>query len=199
MEDSTTSSPTPAAQAPSIPADSIACDYCGKVTHISKAKKKRFCSVSCSKSAKNSNTSMNGDHSQETNGQPVVSSEDPPTKSIELVTPMIQAEPAVGSAATLNGAVTATSSTTAGDVADELPLAKWTVQDVCDYIKNLPGGIDVVEEFLNQEIDGQALLLLNESHLVNLLNVKLGPALKIIQQINALKASHNPEEANKAQ
>lgn len=142
---------------------------------------------------------MNGDHSAEANGQPVGSSEDTPTKSVELVTPMIQqTEPAVVSA-TLNGAATATSSTTACDVSDELPLAKWTVQDVCDYIKNLPGGIDVVDEFLTQEIDGQALLLLNESHLVNLLNVKLGPALKIIQQINALKASHNPEEANKAQ
>ncbi|KAL5276619.1 PHC2 family protein [Megaselia abdita] len=198
MEDSTTSSPT-AAQTPTIPADSIACDFCGKITHASKAKKKRFCSVSCSKSAKNANNSMNGDHSADTNGQPVVSSEDTPTKSVELVTPMVQqTEPAVVSA-TLNGAGTATSSTTAGDVSDELPLAKWTVQDVSDYIKNLPGGIDVVDEFLTQEIDGQALLLLNESHLVNLLNVKLGPALKIIQQINALKASHNPDEANKAQ
>lgn len=201
MEDSTNSSPTPTS-APVIPADSIACDFCGKITHASKAKKKRFCSVSCSKSAKNANNSMmNGDHhhSTEMNGQPVVSTEDTPMKSVELVTPMIQQTEPASVTATLNGAVTATSSTTAGDISDELPLAKWTVQDVYDYIKNLPGGNDVVEEFMTQEIDGQALLLLNESHLVNLLNIKLGPALKIIREINALKASHNPEEANKSQ
>lgn len=186
MEDSTTSSPT-AAQTPSIPADSIACDFCGKITHASKAKKKRFCSVACSKSAKNANISMNGDHSAEANGQTVRSSEDTPTKSVELVTPMMQqTEPAVVSA-TLNGAATATSSTTLGDISDELPLDKWTVQNVCDYIKNLPDGIgvDVVDEFLMQEIDGKALRLLEVNHL-SLMNIKLGPALKIMAQIKSL-------------
>uniref|UniRef100_A0A671SSU8 SAM domain-containing protein n=1 Tax=Sinocyclocheilus anshuiensis TaxID=1608454 RepID=A0A671SSU8_9TELE len=38
-----------------------------------------------------------------------------------------------------------------------------------------------------QEIDGQALLLLTEDHLMSAMNVKLGPALKICARINSLK------------
>lgn len=50
-----------------------------------------------------------------------------------------------------------------------------------------PGGADVAEEFRSQEIDGQALLLLTEDHLVSSMNLKLGPALKLCAHINALK------------
>lgn len=50
-----------------------------------------------------------------------------------------------------------------------------------------PGGQDVAEEFRSQEIDGQALLLLTEDHLVSTMNLKLGPALKLCAHINALK------------
>lgn len=50
-----------------------------------------------------------------------------------------------------------------------------------------PGGQDVAEEFRSQEIDGQALLLLTEDHLVSTMNLKLGPALKLCAHINSLK------------
>lgn len=50
-----------------------------------------------------------------------------------------------------------------------------------------PGGQDVAEEFRSQEIDGQALLLLTEEHLVSTMNLKLGPALKLCAHINSLK------------
>jgi len=43
------------------------------------------------------------------------------------------------------------------------------------------------DEFRQQEIDGQALMLLKEDHLMTTLNVKLGPALKICAKINKLK------------
>ncbi|XP_053566104.1 polyhomeotic-like protein 3 [Bombina bombina] len=63
----------------------------------------------------------------------------------------------------------------------------WTVEDVWTFISSLPGCHDVAEEFRTQEIDGQALLLLKEDHLMNTMNIKLGPALKICAQINLLK------------
>lgn len=50
-----------------------------------------------------------------------------------------------------------------------------------------PGCQDIAESFRAQEIDGQALLLLTEDHLMSAMNVKLGPALKICARINSLK------------
>lgn len=46
---------------------------------------------------------------------------------------------------------------------------------------------EIAEEFRSQEIDGQALLLLKEEHLMSAMNMKLGPALKICAKINVLK------------
>ncbi|KPP60335.1 polyhomeotic-like protein 3-like [Scleropages formosus] len=42
----------------------------------------------------------------------------------------------------------------------------WTVEEVCSFIYNLPGCQEIAEEFRSQEIDGQALLLLTEEHLM---------------------------------
>ena len=63
---------------------------------------------------------------------------------------------------------------------------KWNVQQVCDFIKNLPGCSDYVEDFALQEIDGQALMLLQADHLMTAMSIKLGPALKICQEVKAL-------------
>ncbi|XP_073704802.1 polyhomeotic-like protein 3 isoform X2 [Garra rufa] len=65
--------------------------------------------------------------------------------------------------------------------------SQWSVEQVCSFISSLPGCHDIAAEFQSQEIDGQALLLLTEDHLMNAMNIKLGPALKICAQINALK------------
>ncbi|XP_008274011.1 polyhomeotic-like protein 3 [Stegastes partitus] len=65
--------------------------------------------------------------------------------------------------------------------------SQWNVEQVFSYINTLPGGSDVAEEFRSQEIDGQALLLLTEDHLVSTMNLKLGPALKLCAHINSLK------------
>ncbi|XP_026863898.2 polyhomeotic-like protein 3 isoform X2 [Electrophorus electricus] len=65
--------------------------------------------------------------------------------------------------------------------------AQWTVDQVWSFISNLPGCQDIAESFRAQEIDGQALLLLTEDHLMSAMNVKLGPALKICARINSLK------------
>lgn len=53
----------------------------------------------------------------------------------------------------------------------------------------LVGCQDIADEFRAQEIDGQALLLLKEDHLMSAMNIKLGPALKICARINSLKES----------
>ncbi|KAG8130098.1 hypothetical protein E2320_016693, partial [Naja naja] len=53
--------------------------------------------------------------------------------------------------------------------------SRWSVEE------------EIAEEFRSQEIDGQALLLLKEEHLMSAMNIKLGPALKICAKINILK------------
>ncbi|XP_077998382.1 uncharacterized protein LOC144451422 [Glandiceps talaboti] len=64
---------------------------------------------------------------------------------------------------------------------------RWSVDEVADFIRSLPGCSDYADEFQSQEIDGQALLLLKEDHLMSAMNMKLGPALKICARINSLK------------
>ncbi|XP_018606140.1 polyhomeotic-like protein 2 isoform X4 [Scleropages formosus] len=86
-----------------------------------------------------------------------------------------------------------------GDHSRELPLlmqhflpsdpAKWNVEEVYTFICSLPGCQEIAEEFRSQEIDGQALLLLKEDHLMSTMNIKLGPALKLYARISMLKDS----------
>ncbi|XP_069597955.1 polyhomeotic-like protein 2 [Ranitomeya imitator] len=66
---------------------------------------------------------------------------------------------------------------------------KWNVEDVYEFIRSLPGCKEISEEFRVQEIDGQALLLLKEDHLMGAMNIKLGPALKLYARISMLKDS----------
>ncbi|XP_066516255.1 polyhomeotic-like protein 3 isoform X2 [Hoplias malabaricus] len=73
------------------------------------------------------------------------------------------------------------------DLSSRPKPAQWTVDQVWSFISNLPGCQDIAESFRAQEIDGQALLLLTEDHLMSAMNVKLGPALKICARINSLK------------
>ncbi|XP_076365168.1 uncharacterized protein LOC143254232 isoform X2 [Tachypleus tridentatus] len=68
---------------------------------------------------------------------------------------------------------------------------KWTVQEVFDFVNGLPGCSDYAEEFRSQEIDGQALMLLKEDHLMSAMSMKLGPALKICSHITSLKDENN--------
>ncbi|KAL3861049.1 hypothetical protein ACJMK2_007140 [Sinanodonta woodiana] len=65
--------------------------------------------------------------------------------------------------------------------------ARWNVLEVYEFIQSLPGCAPYAEEFRSQEIDGQALMLLKEDHLMTAMNMKLGPALKICARINSLK------------
>ena len=72
------------------------------------------------------------------------------------------------------------------DVVTNNPM-KWNVNQVCDFVKKLPGCSDYVEDFQLQEIDGQALMLLKADHLMSAMAIKLGPALKICNAIEAMR------------
>lgn len=58
-----------------------------------------------------------------------------------------------------------------------------------DSLSIFAGCQEIADEFRAQEIDGQAMLLLKEDHLMSAMNIKLGPALKIFARINMLKDS----------
>lgn len=65
--------------------------------------------------------------------------------------------------------------------------AQGTSVSQCSLFLGFTGCQEIAEEFRSQEIDGQALLLLKEEHLMSAMNIKLGPALKICAKINVLK------------
>nr|XP_026694223.1 polyhomeotic-like protein 2 [Ciona intestinalis] len=64
---------------------------------------------------------------------------------------------------------------------------RWSVEDVFTFIKSLPDSSQHAEDFRMQEIDGSALLLLHEEHLVCSMNLPLGPALKLCAHIDRLR------------
>lgn len=152
----------------------MACEHCGKYEHRSKLKKKRFCSLTCARAPKNSPAESNTDNSTT---QP---DESVPMKTVNAVTS--EATPSLEKVATTTETVQKPES------GSDLPLMiQWTVSDVCEFIKNIPGCSDYAEEFAAQEIDGQALLLLNDNHLVTTMGVRLGPALKIVAKVQSMK------------
>ena len=65
-------------------------------------------------------------------------------------------------------------------------VEKWSAQDVTDYFVKV-GFPDQAPVFLQEEIDGKSLLLLKRSDVVEGLSLKLGPAVKIYDQIAKLQ------------
>ncbi|EGW05109.1 Translocation protein SEC62 [Cricetulus griseus] len=61
-------------------------------------------------------------------------------------------------------------------------IQKWTVDDVHNFIRSLPGCSDYAQVFKDHAIDGETLPLLTEQHLRGTMGLKLGPALKIQSQ-----------------
>ena len=60
-------------------------------------------------------------------------------------------------------------------------------QEVYEFIRNIQDCAEYAEVFLDQDIDGQAMMLIKEAHLIDQMKIKLGPALKICSKINALR------------
>ncbi|CAL1538070.1 unnamed protein product [Lymnaea stagnalis] len=66
--------------------------------------------------------------------------------------------------------------------------SRWSVNDVVDYLTSA-GFTEESKVFLEQEIDGVALLLLKRADVLKGLNFKLGPALKINRHIQGLQTA----------
>ncbi|XP_075929521.1 scm-like with four MBT domains protein 2 isoform X2 [Petromyzon marinus] len=64
----------------------------------------------------------------------------------------------------------------------------WSVADVVRYIKNTDCS-PMARLFLEQEIDGQALLLLTLATVQECMDIKLGPAVKLCHHVERLKAA----------
>lgn len=62
-------------------------------------------------------------------------------------------------------------------------VAAWTVEQVTEFIQGLPGCKEHIRTFREEQIDGEALLLLNQVDLLRILGIKLGPAIKIYNSI----------------
>ncbi|KAJ8357064.1 hypothetical protein SKAU_G00198580 [Synaphobranchus kaupii] len=70
------------------------------------------------------------------------------------------------------------------DMSSTEDLRKWTVEDVYNFINNIPSCSEYAETFKDHMIDGETLPLLTEEHLLDTLGLKLGPALKIRSQVS---------------
>ncbi|KAK9394675.1 lethal3malignant brain tumor-like 4 [Crotalus adamanteus] len=68
-------------------------------------------------------------------------------------------------------------------------VAKWSVEEVAGFVQRLPGCKEQASLFRQEQIDGEAFLLLNQSDIVKILSIKLGPALKIYNAILMFKTA----------
>ena len=67
---------------------------------------------------------------------------------------------------------------------------EWDCDQVHEFVKNVAGP-QVAHLFKSQEVDGSALNLIRDDHLVTTMQIKLGPALKIMSKFNELKHRFN--------
>ncbi|ELU11332.1 hypothetical protein CAPTEDRAFT_161824 [Capitella teleta] len=68
-------------------------------------------------------------------------------------------------------------------------VASWGPHEVASFVATLPGCSDLAPQFIEQDIDGEALMLLNQADIVKILQVKLGPALKIYNSILMMQSN----------
>lgn len=73
------------------------------------------------------------------------------------------------------------------------PLQAWTIEDVGDFLTAL-GYEAYLDRFVEHEIDGKALSLVKDHHLLMTLKLRLGPTLKICEHVNAIKATEEIAE-----
>lgn len=191
------------------------CNQCGKKDSKGKHKYKPYCSKACSKAAKAGaipTTQQNGDHKLRIRNENGTTNGSVSPKSLPSPTSSSASTNGTTSDTNSNGSSDANDKkssdstpmevSTDGDMDQDEPisfLVKWSVDEVCDYIRSLAGYSDYAEDFANHEIDGQALVLLNENHLVNTMHIKLGPALKIMSQIEAIKKKGAPQTEQQPQ
>uniref|UniRef100_V9KEJ3 Lethal(3)malignant brain tumor-like protein 3 n=1 Tax=Callorhinchus milii TaxID=7868 RepID=V9KEJ3_CALMI len=72
-------------------------------------------------------------------------------------------------------------------------VAKWSVEEVAIFVQSLPGCKEQALVFREEQIDGEAFLLLTQMDMVKILSIKLGPALKIYNSIVMFKTAEENE------
>lgn len=73
-------------------------------------------------------------------------------------------------------------------VAVESDPREWTEKEVIEFVTALPYcSCDAAEYFIKHRIDGESLLMLSQEDLVNILKVKVGPAVKLYNCIVLLR------------
>uniref|UniRef100_A0A4W3HZJ4 Lethal(3)malignant brain tumor-like protein 1 n=1 Tax=Callorhinchus milii TaxID=7868 RepID=A0A4W3HZJ4_CALMI len=70
-------------------------------------------------------------------------------------------------------------------------VSKWSTDEVANFVQTLPGCDQQAKIFKEEQIDGEAFLLLTQTDIVKIMSIKLGPALKIYNSILMFK---NAEE-----
>jgi len=79
------------------------------------------------------------------------------------------------------------------DVESMKKLEDWSISEVYEYLKTSDCS-QYAAIFLEQEIDGKVLLLLDETNISKLLQVKMGPAIKLNATIRKLKKANETHE-----
>ncbi|KAH6922986.1 hypothetical protein HPB50_020468 [Hyalomma asiaticum] len=62
---------------------------------------------------------------------------------------------------------------------------KWTVEEVARFVAGVPGCERYAKKFRDRKIDGDALFRMKEHHLTMVMNMNLGPALKLCATIDS--------------
>lgn len=81
--------------------------------------------------------------------------------------------------------------TSNGRVCSDIVAVGWSIEEVCKFVSSVIGSTEYCDMFREQEIDGQALILLTEDHLSNKMGMKLGPALKLKLKIDELRCVYS--------
>ncbi|XP_054724454.1 lethal(3)malignant brain tumor-like protein 1 [Uloborus diversus] len=68
-------------------------------------------------------------------------------------------------------------------------VEKWSVNQVAKFVSSLKGCLDQGKLFREQLVDGEALLQMKQTDLIDILHMKLGPALKVYSSIVAFRES----------
>ncbi|XP_031224514.1 lethal(3)malignant brain tumor-like protein 4 isoform X2 [Mastomys coucha] len=73
-------------------------------------------------------------------------------------------------------------------------VARWTVDEVAEFVQSLLGCEEHAKCFKKEQIDGKAFLLLTQADIVKVMRIKLGPALKIYNSILMFRNSQGVTE-----
>ncbi|KAJ3655676.1 hypothetical protein Zmor_014797 [Zophobas morio] len=66
-------------------------------------------------------------------------------------------------------------------------LSHWNIDRVAEFVSSLPGTEGRADQFRKMEIDGEAFLSLNQRDLIDILSIKVGPAVKLYNVIVLLR------------